>query len=96
MEKSTRNGLIAVGIMAVLGYFAYKKFILPNSKLVVLNYLDASFGGDHSAFANGMKQSYADAWAQALMKGQDTFTDSGLVYWTCGGKAKVNDVRPCN
>ena len=90
MSKSIKNGLLVVAVVTLLGYFSYKLFILPNSKKVVINYLDASYGKDikHTTFVNSAKKSYIDAWAKAIMNGQDTFTDNGLTYYTLGGTAK--------
>lgn len=95
MEKNTRNGIIVASIAIVGVYFAYKKFVLPDSKKVVLNYLNATFGGDHSSFVNSATKSYLDAWSKALMNGEDTFVDAGVTHWTCGGTSKQNDNHPC-
>jgi hypothetical protein len=100
MEVKTRNGLIAVGIMGVIGYIAYKK-IAPktsiDSRKVVLKYVDATFGQQqsHADFSKSMTQSYADAWANAIMNGEETFMEGGINHWTCGGSSKKNDTNPC-
>lgn len=90
MSKSVKNGLIVVVAVTLLGYFSYKYFVLPDSKKVVISYLDATFGKDpkHTDFINSANKSYVDAWAKAIMKGEDTFTDGGKLYNTSGGTAK--------
>jgi hypothetical protein len=90
MSKSVKNGLLVVAVVTLLGYFSYKLFILPDSKKVVISYLDATFGKDpkHTDFINSAKKSYVDSWAKAIMRGEDTFSDGGTLYNTSGGTAK--------
>ena len=90
MNKSIKKGLLVVAVVTLLGYFSYKLFILPNSKKVVINYLDASYGKDiaHTTFVNSAKKSYVDSWAKAIMRGENTFFDGGTLYNTSGGTAK--------
>jgi hypothetical protein len=89
MNKNTRNGLIVVAVVLVAAYFAYKKFVLPDSRLVITRYLDATFGpsAEHQTQVNSMEQGYVDAWSKALMNGQSTFTYNGKTYNTNGGTA---------
>jgi len=89
MNKSTKNGIVVVAIVLVGGYFAYKKFVKPNSRKVLINYLDATFGKDaeHTTFINSADKGYVDAWAKALMKGESTFTYNNKTYNTGGGNA---------
>ena len=92
MNKNTQ-GIITVLVIGVLGYFAYKKFgkdlIKPDSRKVLIKYLDATYGktDDHQTFINNADKSYVDAWSNALMNGQPTFTDKGVTYSTAGGKS---------
>jgi len=89
MNKSNKNGIVVVAIVLVGGYFAYKKFVKPDSRKVLINYLDATFGSDaeHTTFINNAEKEYVDAWAKALMKGESTFTYNNKTYNTGGGNA---------
>jgi hypothetical protein len=89
MEKKTLNGIIVVSIVLIGGYFAYKKLIKPDSRKVLIKYLDATFGIDaeHTTFINNADKKYVDSWAKALMKGESTFTYNGKTYNTGGGTA---------
>ena len=84
------NGLIAVAVIGILGYIAYKKLGTPNSKKVVINYLNASYGyaDSHVDFINKADKGYVDNWSKAIMNGKDTFEFNGKTYWTKGGSAK--------
>lgn len=88
MSKNT-NGIIAVLVVAGLGYLVYKKLGKPNSKKVITNYLDATYGGDHKEAVSKMEKGYLDSWSNALMKGSTTFDYNGSTYKTLGGK-KIN------
>ena len=89
MNNSTRNGIIAVAIVLVGGYIAYKKFLKPDSREVLINYLDATYGKDaeHRTFIMSADKGYVDAWSDALMKGKETFTFNNKTYKTAGGSA---------
>ena len=89
MSKSVRNGIIVVAIVAVAGYIAIKKFLLPDSREVIIKYLDATFGYDpeHTTDVNSWDKGYVDAWSKALMNGQSTFSYNGKNYNTNGGTA---------
>jgi hypothetical protein len=87
MNKNIK-GLIVVAIVGVLGYVAYKKFILPNSKKVVIAYMDSTFGGSHEDFVNKADKVYIDSWAKAIMDGKTTFDANGITYVTKGGKVQ--------
>jgi TctA family transporter len=89
MNKNVK-GLIVVAIVGVLGYVAYKKFILPNSKKVVIAYLDSMFGitQEHKDFVNKADKVYIDSWSKAIMNGKPTFDANGTTYETNGGRAK--------
>jgi hypothetical protein len=80
------NGIIAVLVVAGLGYFAYKKLGKPNSVKVITNYLDATYGGDHKEAVSKMEKGYLNAWSDALMNGSKTFEYNGSTYKTGGGK----------
>lgn len=85
MNKNIK-GIIVVVLFAGLGYLAYKKFGKPDSRKVVIKYLDASFGGDHSEFVNKSEKGYIDNWSKAIMNGSNTFEYNGTTYITNGGK----------
>lgn len=91
MENKTKNGIIVVSIVLIGAYFAYKKFIKPDSKKVVVNYLYATFGRDidYESFVNKADKNYIDAWAKSIMDGKSTFVVDGKTYNTSGGTAVV-------
>jgi hypothetical protein len=82
------NGFIAVAVIGLLGYLAYKKLGKPDSKKVVIKYLDATYGGTHANFINSADKGYVDNWSVAIMNGKETFEFNGKTYWTKGGTAK--------
>ena len=90
MDKSLKW---ALGIAAGVGIFLYLKGEkYKKNKRIVITHLDAKFGvaPEHTTFVNSATKSYINAWADAIMKGQDTFVDpaKGTVHWTSGGAAK--------
>jgi hypothetical protein len=87
MNKNLK-GLITVAVVVGLGYIVYKKFILPNSKQVVIKYMDATFGGSHSDFVNKADELYIKNWATAIMEGKTTFDANGVTYVTKGGRVQ--------
>lgn len=89
MNKNT-NGFIAVAVIGLLGYLAYKKIGKPDSKKVVINFLNATFGlkKEHADFVNSSDKGYIDNWSVAIMNGKDTFEFNGKTYYTKGGTAK--------
>ena len=92
MNKNIK-GIIVVVVVLGLGYFAYKKFGKPNSKKVVIKYMDATFGVDekHKNFVNNSyntDKGYIDNWADAINKGVDTFQFNNQTYYTKGGTVK--------
>jgi hypothetical protein len=82
------NGIIVVAVVGLLGFFAYKKFGKPNSRKVVIKYMDATFGGDHSAFVNSADKGYIDSWSDAIMNGSTTFIYNGTTFVTKGGRTQ--------
>lgn len=90
------NGLIAVAVVGLLGYLAYKKFGkkggLSNSKNreVVANYLYSVWGysKEREDFSKSADQDYIDLWAEAIMSGKDTFTHKGNTIVTKTGRVK--------
>ena len=101
MNNKTRNGLIVVGVVAVLGYLAYSKFIKnpsisigavsgQKSRDIVKNYVFATYGydKDREEFTKTMTQDFADAWANAIMNGQSTFIHNGNTIVTATGRVK--------
>lgn len=89
MNKNIK-GAIVVGVVLALGYVAYKKFGKPDSRKVLINYLNATFGADskHTDFINNADMGYVESWSKALMNGQDTFEYNGKTYNTKGGTVK--------
>lgn len=87
MSKDMK-GIIVVLVVAGIGYIAYKKFLKPDSRKVVIKYLDASFGGSHSEGVKSMEKGYVDSWSKAIMSGSTTFNYNGKTYVTMGGKIK--------
>lgn len=88
--NNTTKGILTVLVVGVLGYVAYKRFALPNSKKVVVNYMKATFGNevDYEKFVETADKDYINAWSDAIMKGKDTFVYKGVTYITKGGKTK--------
>jgi hypothetical protein len=89
MNKNTK-GLIAVGVVVLLGFIAYKKFANTDSKKVVINYLDKTFGYNrkHADFINSADKGYVDNWSIAILNDKETFEFSRKIYYTKGGTAK--------
>ena len=87
MNKNVKSIIVVVAI-AGLGYLVYKKFGKPDSRKVVIKYLDASFGGDHSAFVNKADKGYIDNWSEAIMNGSTTFEYNGTTFVTNGGRTQ--------
>jgi len=87
MNKNTK-GAIVVGVVLLLGFIVYKKFGKPDSRKVVIKYLDATFGGKHDDFVNSVNKGYVDNWSIAIMNGKETFEFNGKTYITKGGTAK--------
>jgi hypothetical protein len=89
MNKNIK-GTIVVGIVIALGYLVYKKFGKPDSRKVLINYLNATFGADskHTDFINNAEKGYVESWSNALMNGKDTFEYNGKTYNTKGGIVK--------
>ncbi len=101
MNKNTK-GIIAVAIVGILGYLAYKKFgkgggggvggVLgkPNNREVVANYLYSVWGysKEREDFSKSADQDYIDLWAEAIMKGKDTFQHKGNTIVTKTGRVQ--------
>lgn len=89
MNKNVK-GLIVVLLVTGVVYIAYKKFGKPNSRKVVTNYLDATYGKtkSHSDFVNSADKGYIDSWSEAIMSGSETFIYNGNTFITKGGKRK--------
>jgi hypothetical protein len=94
MNNKTRNGLIVVGVVAILGFITYK-FAFPKSTIglssreIVRRHLIANYGVDGNNFSQTAEQGYIDAWAKAIKEGMPTFIYNDKTYNTIGGKAKV-------
>jgi hypothetical protein len=92
MNNKTRNGLIAVGLVAIVGFIVYK-YAFPkstfglSSREIVKRHMIANFGEDK--ISQTADQSFIDAWAKSIKDGFPTFTYNNKVYNTIGGKAKV-------
>jgi hypothetical protein len=88
--NSNVKGIISVIVVGGLLYIAYKKFVKPNNRKVLINYLDATFGASssHADFINNADKGYVDNWAKALMKGESTFVYNNKTYMVSGGTAK--------
>jgi hypothetical protein len=89
MNKNVK-GIITVLVVLGVGFFAYKKFLKPNNKKVVIKYLDATYGVDakHTSFINNADKGYVDSWADAINKGVDTFQFNNQTHFTKGGTVK--------
>lgn len=89
MSKNTK-GIIAVAVVVLLGFIAYKKLAKPDSRKIIINYLNATFGfkKENADFVNSADKGYIDNWSNALMNGSDTFEFNGKTYNTKLGTAK--------
>jgi hypothetical protein len=83
-------GVITTIVVGGLLFVAYKKFVKPNNRKVLINYLDATFGASksHIDFINNADKGYVDNWANALMKGKSTFIYNNKTYNVSGGTSK--------
>lgn len=84
------KGIIVVGVVIGLGFFAYKKFVKPDSKKVVLEYLERVYGKNENRNANinAADKGYVDSWAKAIKKNSETFKFGDKIYLTQGGTVK--------
>lgn len=89
MNKNLKGGLVVLVVLG-LGFFAYKKFLKPDSKKAVIKYLDATFGLDekHKTFVNNADKGYIDNWAKAIKDGSETFVFNNQTHYTKGGTVK--------
>ena len=95
MNKNLQ-GIIAVAVVGLLGYLAYKKFGKgggfgkPNNREVVANYMYSIWGysKEREDFYKSADQDYIDLWAEAIMKGKDTFKHKGNTIVTKTGAVK--------
>lgn len=88
--NSTTKGIVTILAIGIVGFVVYKKFIKPDSRKVVKNYLYSIYGYDkiREDFVNNADKDYVDAWSDAVMKGKDTFFRQGKVYETKTGTVK--------
>jgi hypothetical protein len=84
------KGIITVGIVIGLGFLAYKKFVKPDNRKVVIKYSDGIYGKSPSrnAFIYSADKGYVDAWANAIKKNSQTFKFNDKIYLTQGGTVK--------
>jgi hypothetical protein len=89
MNKNVK-GIITVLVVLGVGFFAYKKFLKPDNKKVVIKYLDATYGVDakHTSFINSADKGYVDNWAKAIKDGSETFVFNNQTHYTKGGTVK--------
>lgn len=89
MNKNIQ-GIIAIAVVGIIGYLAYKKLGNPNPIEVVTNYLNATFGfiEGRSDVLKKMDKGYVDNWSEAIMNGKDSFQFNGVIYNTKGGATK--------
>jgi hypothetical protein len=88
--NSNTKGIITVLAVGVVGFLAYKRFVKPNSRKVVKNYLFSIYGYDkkRDEFVDGVDKDYINEWSDAIMKGNETFLLKGVTYITKTGKVK--------
>lgn len=85
MKSSTRNGLIAVALIGVAGYFAFRYF--TRTKRAYINVLLKNNVTTGSSVAlMTFDEPFLRAWAKAAKKAEKTFDYSGKTYNTQGGK----------
>lgn len=94
MNKNTRNGLIVVAVVAVIGFVTYKlafpkSTVGLSSREIVRRHLIANFGEKNNNLSQVAEQGYIDAWAKSIKDGLSTFIYNNKTYFTIGGKEKV-------
>ena len=92
MNKNVKGAIVVAGVLVIL-YFVNKKYGFvsgkPDNKKVVIAYLDSTFGysQEHTTFVNSADTEYINAWADAIMAGQDKFYAQGIWHKTAGGRS---------
>jgi hypothetical protein len=89
MNKNVK-GIITVLVVLGVGFFAYKKFLKPDNKKIVLKHLATNYGvkESHKSFVDSADKGYIDSWANAIKIGSETFTYNGKTFYTLGGTTK--------
>jgi hypothetical protein len=90
------NGLIAVAVIGLLGYLAFKKLGSKGglgqqkNREVVKNYLISTYGysKEREDFSKTADQDFIDLWAEAIMSGKDTFQHNNNTIVTATGRVK--------
>jgi hypothetical protein len=84
------KGIIVVGVVIGLVFFAYKKFVKPDNVKVILQYLEKVYGKNENRKANlyAADKGYIDSWANAIKKNSNTFKFGDKIYLTVGGSVK--------
>ena len=80
---------IAVAILGVGGYYAYKEFKKPNklSKSESVDVIIENGGHSNRDFISTFETGFLIAWANAIIKGEKTFVYNGKSYNSKGGTA---------
>jgi hypothetical protein len=88
MNKNVK-GLIAVGVIAVIGFFVYKSVAI-NPYKVVSNYLIGTYGYAEGRTMDSLKknfdQKFVEAWSKAIMNGEQFFYQDGKKLVTATGR----------
>lgn len=86
MQKTTK-GIVAIGILAIIGFVGYKVFV--KTKRQKVNYLityNYTQGTPEGLMAFG--DDFIDAWYKGAKAGKKLFNLAGTFYNTQGGKAQ--------
>ena len=88
MNKNIK-GLIAVGVIAVIGFFVYKTVAINHYK-VVSNYLIGTYGYSDFRTIDSLKKNFdekfIEAWSKAIMGGEQFFYQDGKKLVTATGR----------
>ena len=88
MSKNMK-GLLAVAVIAVIGFIAYKTLVV-NPYEVVSKYLLGLYGYDEGRTVASLKknfdQKFIEAWSKAIMNGEQFFYQDGKKLVTATGR----------
>lgn len=87
MTTQTRNGLIVVAAVAVIGFFAYKKF-MSGSVFYARRIKSLGFFSGNVFDLATFDEKFLRAWFKSARKNEPTFSYEGKTYNTQGGKVK--------
>lgn len=85
--NSNLKGIIAVGVLSVIGYVLYKTILLPKSKKVSVIINKGFYNGTETQLMS-FDDKYIDAWYNSAKNDYQVFIIDGVTYNTKGGRVK--------